>query len=164
MNTYRYIDIIDKLVKSYNHTWHRSIQMEPAAVSKENQSIVLKNLYGNKKLPKSVPKFKVGDTVRISKEKLRFEKGYEQNWTREIFIISQIIRRNPIVYKVKDLADEEIRGTFYEQELQKVIDTGYYPIEKILKQRRKNGKVQYLVKFKDYPEKFNRWVEDVKSL
>ena len=119
---------------------------------------------GIKKLPKSVPKFKVGDTVRISKEKLRFEKGYEQNWTREIFIISQIIRRNPIVYKVKDLADEEIRGTFYEQELQKVIDTGYYPIEKILKQRRKNGKVQYLVKFKDYPEKFNRWVEDVKSL
>lgn len=164
MNTYRYLDVITKLVASYNHTWHRSIQMEPAAVSKENQSIVLKNLYGSKILPKSRPKLKVGDTVRISKEKLHFQKGYEQNWTQEIFTISQIVRRNPIVYKLKDLAGEEIRGTFYEQELQKITDTGYYPIERVIKQRKRNGKTQFFVKFKGYPEKFNMWVEEIESL
>lgn len=28
-NTYRYIDVLDKLVYSYNHSYHRSIKMEP---------------------------------------------------------------------------------------------------------------------------------------
>ncbi|GFU32645.1 uncharacterized transposon-derived protein F54H12.3 [Trichonephila clavipes] len=109
-NTKRYIGVVDKLVYSYNNTWHRSIQMTPASVTETNQSQVWENLY-----------------------------GYEQNWTREIFTIHDIIRRNPIVYKLKDLAGEVIRGTFYEQELQKVTHSGYYPIEKILKTREKNG-------------------------
>ncbi|GFW13307.1 uncharacterized transposon-derived protein F54H12.3 [Trichonephila clavipes] len=108
-NTKRYIGVVDKLVYSYNNTWHRSIQMTPASVTETNQSQVWENLY-----------------------------GYEQNWTREIFSIHDIIRRNPIVYKLKDLAGEVIRGTFYEQELQKVTHSGYYPIEKILKTREKN--------------------------
>ncbi|GFW93708.1 putative uncharacterized transposon-derived protein F54H12.3 [Trichonephila clavipes] len=140
-NTKRYIGVVDKLVYSYNNTWHRSIQMTPASVTETNQSQVWENLYGkqnNKKVNK--PNYRLNDTVRISKEKLLFEKGYEQNWTREIFTIHDIIRRNPIVYKLKDLAGEVIRGTFYEQELQKVTHSGYYPIEKILKTREKNGK------------------------
>ncbi|GFW13301.1 putative uncharacterized transposon-derived protein F54H12.3 [Trichonephila clavipes] len=119
-NTKRYIGVVDKLVYSYNNTWHRSIQMTPASVTETNQSQVWENLYGkqnNKKVNK--PNYRLNDTVRISKEKLLFEKGYEQNWTREIFTIHDIIRRNPIVYKLKDLAGEVIRGTFYEQELQK---------------------------------------------
>ncbi|GFS70110.1 putative uncharacterized transposon-derived protein F54H12.3 [Trichonephila clavipes] len=36
MNTKRYIDVIDKLIHSYNNTWHRSIQMAPASVTEEN--------------------------------------------------------------------------------------------------------------------------------
>ncbi|GFT87162.1 uncharacterized transposon-derived protein F54H12.3 [Trichonephila clavipes] len=138
-NTKRYIGVVDKLVYSYNNTWHRSIQMTPASVTETNQSQVWENLYGkqnNKKVNKS--NYRLNDTVRISKEKLLFEKGYEQNWTREIFTIHDIIRKNPIVYKLKDLAGEVIRGTFYEQELQKVTHSGYYPIEKILKTREKN--------------------------
>ncbi|GFY78742.1 putative uncharacterized transposon-derived protein F54H12.3 [Trichonephila inaurata madagascariensis] len=137
-NTKRYIDVVDKLVYSYNNTWHRSIQMTPASVTETNQSQVWENLYGkqnNKKVNK--PNYRLNDTVRISKEKLLFEKGYEQNWTREIFTIHQIIRRNPIVYKLKDLAGEVIRGTFYEQELQKVMHSGYYPIEKSFENARK---------------------------
>ncbi|GFU58836.1 uncharacterized transposon-derived protein F54H12.3 [Trichonephila clavipes] len=164
-NTKRYIGVVDKLVYSYNNTWHRSIQMTPASVTETNQSQVWENLYGkqnNKKVNK--PNYRLNDTVRISKEKLLFEKGYEQNWTREIFTIHDIIRRNPIVYKLKDLAGEVIRGTFYEQELQKVTHSGYYPIEKILKTREKNGKKEYFVKFLGYPEKFNTWVQDLKHL
>ncbi|GFW79771.1 chromo domain-containing protein [Trichonephila clavipes] len=132
--------------------------MTPASVTETNQSQVWENLYdkqNNKKVNK--PNYRLNDTVRISKEKLLFEKGYEQNWTREIFTIHDIIRRNPIVYKLKDLAGEVIRGTFYEQELQKVTHSGYYPIEKILKTREKNGKKEYFVKFLGYPEKFNTW-------
>ena len=61
-----------------------------------------------------VPKFKVGDKVRISK-KLKFEKGYTPNWTEEIFVVSGIQYTDPITYKIKDTNNEEIQDTFYEQ-------------------------------------------------
>lgn len=165
MNTKRYVDVIDKLVRSYNHTWHRSIKTEPASVNLENEQKVWHTLYGQLIDQNLTPSdLKIGDTVRISREKLRFEKGYEQNWTREIFTVHKIIPRVPVVYKVKDLAGEVIKGTFYKQELQKISDSGFYPVEKVLKKRKRCGKVEYFVKFQGYPEKFNAWVHDVKMI
>ena len=67
----------------------------------------------------SKPKFKIGDRVRIYKYKKQFEKGYETNWTREIFVVSKILFTSPITYRIKDLNDEEILGSFYKQELNK---------------------------------------------
>ena len=144
MNTKRYIDVIDKLMQSYNRTWHRSIKMEPAAVTIDNQSQVWQTLYGNATTVTPKSPFKIGDTVRISREKLHFEKGYEQNWTREIFTIHKIINRSPVVYKLKDLAGDVIEGTFYKEELQKITDSGYYSVEKVLKNRKKKGKIKIL--------------------
>ena len=164
-NTRSYIDVIEKLVYSYNHSWHRSIKMEPSSVNANNKNQVLENLYGDLDSVKSKPaKFNIGDTVRISKQKLHFEKGYKQNWSLELFKIDQVISRKPIVYKLKDLQGEEIRGTFYEAELQKVTDSGFYPVEKIIKTRKVGGRTQYYVKFLGYPETFNSWVTDVKKL
>ena len=37
-----------------------------------------------------VPKFKVGNHVRISKYKNILTKGYTPNWSEELFVISQI--------------------------------------------------------------------------
>jgi hypothetical protein len=42
--------------------------------------------------------YKIGDYVRISKYKHVFEKGYENNWSDEIFKIVQVIPRKPVVY------------------------------------------------------------------
>jgi len=162
MNTYKYIDVLDKLVKSYNHTWHSSIQTEPVQVNGEKEKQIWALLY--KSNVKVIPKLKVGDTVRISKLKMIFEKGYEHNWTREIFTVHEILPRNPPVYRLKDLAGEVIQGTFYEKELQKVTDSGYYPVEKVLRERQRNGKTEYFVKFQGYPDKFNDWVSDVKMI
>ncbi|GFW82129.1 uncharacterized transposon-derived protein F54H12.3 [Trichonephila clavipes] len=133
MNTKCYIDVLGKLVYSYNHTWHRSIRMEPSSVSEGNQTQVWLTLYGQS-LKESKSIFKVGDTVRISREKLNFEKGYTQNWTREIFTIHQILSRNPIVYRVKDLSGEIIQGTFYPQELQKYPILDFILLKKLLEQ------------------------------
>ncbi|KAG4079169.1 hypothetical protein HA402_001140 [Bradysia odoriphaga] len=36
----------------------------------------------------------------------------------------------------------------------------YYPIERILKKRISNGKVEYFVKWQDYSPKSNSWVEE----
>lgn len=110
---------------------------------------------------KKLPKFKVGDYVRITKHKHTFQKGYESNWSDEIFIITSVILRSPwVVYTLKDLEDESITGTFYEKELQKVTisPTSEYKIDKIIRYRKSGVRKEALVKWKGYPNKFNSWV------
>ena len=118
--TTKYYDILDNLVKDYNNTVHSSIKMTPVEASKlENESIVYKNLYPEEEVKKEKPKFKIGDRVRISKKKDKFEKGFTTRWRREIFVIEQVLNTSPVTYRIKDLKDdEEIKGSFYEQELQ----------------------------------------------
>lgn len=120
--TKKYYDVLDKLVKNYNNTFHSSIKMTPVEASKlENESTVYKNLYPEKEEKIKKPKFKVGDRVRISKLKGKFEKGYTTRWTREIFKIEKVFNTNPVTYKIFDLKGEEVKGSFYEQELQMTV-------------------------------------------
>ena len=64
-------------------------------------------------------RFKVGDSVRISKFKNIFAKGYTPNWSKEIFIVNKINDTIPYTYNLKDLNDEEIIGSLSDRELQK---------------------------------------------
>jgi hypothetical protein len=152
--------MLPNLVYSYNHSIHRSIKVKPVDVTTENEKQVWHTLYDDhsaKKTPKY--KFNVGDQVRISKMKRTFEKGYLPNFSKEIFTISKQIPRDPPVYKLKDYDDEELKGTFYDKELQKIIkQDDVYEVEKILKKRGRGNNVQYLVKWLGYPNKFNSWV------
>ena len=54
-----------------------------------------------------IPKFKIGDRVRITKYKNIFSKCYTANWSREIFAIDLIMKTNPCTYKIKDLKGEK---------------------------------------------------------
>ena len=65
------------------------------------------------------PKFKVGDHARISKYKNIFVKGYTQNWSEEVFVVSKIKDTFSWTYVIGDLNGEKIPGSFYEKELQK---------------------------------------------
>ena len=166
-NTTEYLDMLNPLVDEYNNTKHRSIGMTPVEASKKkNESSVFLKLYGElgAKADRLTPKFKVGDLVRISKYKRKvFDKGYTPNWTEEIFTIDTVVYTNPITYKLKDLSGEEIQGSFYEQELLKteLSIEGPFRIEKVI--RMNNATRKALVKWSDFPEKFNSWV-DAKDL
>ena len=150
-----YVDILPKILASYNNSRHRSIGMTPIQARKpENYGKVYFNLYGDLARDNRKPEFRVGDRVRISKYKrVTFDKGYTPNWTEEVFIIDEIRFTNPITYKIKDLNGEVIKGSFYREELQKT-DQEVYRIEKII--RKSKGKA--LVKWKGYPDEFNSWV------
>ena len=117
----KYLDFLPKILKQYNNTRHSSIKMTPTKPSnKKNEGIVYFNLYGDMETSKQKPKFKIGDKVRISKYKRKtFDKGYTPNWTEEIFTIDKIQYTYPITYKIKDLNNEEIQGSFYKPELLK---------------------------------------------
>jgi len=89
----------------------------------------------------SKPKFKVGDKVRISKyERKVFDKGYTPNWTEEVFTIDKIQYTNPITYLLKDLSNEEIKGSFYAPELLKT-KQDVFGIEKIIWKDHKKNKL-----------------------
>ena len=126
------------------------------------QGIVYYNLYSNLKATKTKPKFKVGDRIRISKYKQKtFDKGYTPNWTEEILIISKVLNSNPYTYKIRDLQEKEIVGSFYEQELLKTNQTKF-KIEKVICKNKK----QALVKWSGYDSFFNSWIpiEEINTL
>ena len=158
--TRRYIDVLPDLVDSYNRSKHRSIQKKPINVTPNNEREVWHTLYGDRENKKPIRyKFEVGDQVRISKMKRTFEKGYLPNFSKEIFTVSQRIPRQPPVYKLKDYDQEELSGTFYNEELQKVIkEDDVYEVEKILKKRGKGKNSEVFVKWLGYPAKFNSWI------
>ena len=158
-----FYNIIDDLVNKYNNKYHSTIKMTPVEGSKKNNENKIKNIYNFDKTKKP-GKFKIGDRVRISLEKNIFEKLYETNWTEEIFVIYDIKYSNVPYYYLKDLNDEKLEGTFYEQELQKTNfkKDNEYIIEKVLKT--KNDKAY--VKWRNYDSSFNSWVnlDDIKNI
>ena len=88
--------------------------------------------------------------------KQMFEKSYLPNFTEEMFTIYKRFAREMLVYKLKDDAREIVDATFYEAELQKVIKKDdVYRVEKGLRKRKREGEVEYFVKWKGYPDKFN---------
>ena len=107
-----YYDVLDDVVNKYNNTKHSTIKMKPIDV-RDNKRVDIDE-HNEKR-----SRFKVGDRVRISKFKNIFAKGYTPNWSKEIFIVNKINDTVPYTYNLKDLNDEEIIGSFYDQELQK---------------------------------------------
>ena len=78
------------------------------------------------------PKFKVGNQVRISKCKNIFAKGYSQNWSEEVFVVSKIKDIAPPTNVIIDLNGEPIAGSFYEKALEKT-NQKEFRIEKVIK-------------------------------
>lgn len=150
---YRWVDLVSKLVGEYNNTVHRTIKKKPIEVNEKNYKIG--TIVSNDKA-----KFKKGDKVRISKLKGLFEKGYTANWSTEIFEIEDVIHSNPITYKLRDLNGEEVKGNFYEQELQKTKFPDVYLVERVL--RKKGDKV--FVKWLGFDNSHNSWLNKDKII
>ncbi len=104
------------------------------------------------------------DTVRVSKYKNIFDKGYESNFTEVIFKIAKVFHGDPNMYELEEASgDEPIIGKFCEEELSAINKTDdVYRVEKILRRR----KGQALVKWAGYDSKHNSWIpiKDIQSL
>lgn len=150
---YRYLDDLQKIISSYNHTFHNSIQSYPAKVNKSNESKIWSTLYLNtSKQRNPIPyKYSINDLVKLSKLKQTFSKSHTEKWTNEIFIIRNRFRIQGFpMYKVKDFHNQNIKGNFYQNELMKVtkdIDSLWF-IEKLIKKKKKDGE----------KEKMNGWL------
>ena len=105
--------MLDDCINKYNNTAHRPIKMKPINVTSDSYAEY------NEDSNEKDPKFNVTDHVRILNYKKVFAKGYTQNWSEEVFVVSKIKNAVPWTYVISDLNGENIDGTFYEKELQK---------------------------------------------
>ena len=166
---YRYIDVLKDIVHSYNNMKHHTTGMKPSEITKGH---VERRLWWHLYKPKlsyeksceitRVPfVYKKGDKVCISHMVKTFERAYNEKWVREIFEIVQSFKCFGIrKYCLCDLDGEEVKGTFYEPELQLVDYSaqGTFEIEMVIKKRRRGKKEEILVKWKGWPKKFNSWI------
>ena len=117
--TQKYIDVLQDMVHSYNHTVHRSLGATPDSVTKDKEGESrLQQYLLRKKQPvksKSRPyRLKLGQTVRLSHVRNVFDREYSQKWTGELFKIKSRFRREGLpVYTLMDWENDVIDGTFY---------------------------------------------------
>ena len=123
-NSLSWIDILQDVAKTMNHTFNRVIGTKPSLVTRQNERFIFRNAY-NSVLPKSSsPRFKKGSLVRITLAALSlFEKESHSNRSavsEELFIVNKVIRSKigvPAVYNLIDLKLQEIKSIFYGPEL-----------------------------------------------
>lgn len=156
---YKWLKMLPELVKRYNDTVHRTIKMRPSEVTKRKARELLKTVYSNVKII-GPSKFKVGQSVRVSKYKQLFEKGYTRNYSTEVFTVHKIRHTNPVTYILKDFNGEIILGGFYEPELTSVAHPDVYLVEKVLKRR---GDRVY-VKWLGLSNESNSWIHKDNAL
>ena len=156
---HQWLNILSQITDSYNKSKHRSIKLTPSQARQENATTLWNNQYGLKSLRKSAKKppkekttykFKVGDRVRLARYRTPFERAYFEKWTYEIFTITtRDVQQSIPLYQIKSWDNEPIKGKFYEQELEKVEinDDTEYVIEEIIRKKKINGRVGYIVKW-----------------
>ena len=146
--------------------------MKPKDVNDDNYKDIFKNMYGFinlRELFKSQPKklkLEKWDKVRIPHKIGPLDKGYYPVWTDQIFKINKIQANHPKkTIKVVDQMQVLQKRKYYPEEIQ-VIEEDFYRIENIIKQRKRNGKNEFLVKWLGYTEEYNTWEpeENIKNL
>lgn len=171
--TFEWVDVLPKIIHNYNNTYHRSIKMTPSQALTIDNPTLWQMQYGPKPKPltkitskppkdKSPYTFKMGDKVKLSFIRSKFDRAYDQKWTDEVFSITERTNKQNIPqYSVKDWSNDPVRGTFYEAELQNVTvnEDVEYKIEKVLKYRMHRGQRQAFIKWSGWHRKFNSWID-----
>ena len=185
--TTRWIDVLPELVDMLNRSKTRATGMRPIDVTFENadavctflvfsifhyffQFQVWEKVYGKEvrekwvtqRDPKLQPKHEVGETVRISKEKKAFDKGYLPQFSDEVYVVDKVTNFHPTTYRLKTKDGRPIQGTFYPQELSrtKFERDHRLVVEDVLKTRKRRGVTEYFVKWQNRPMEEATWISD----
>lgn len=89
-NTHRYVDALDGFVRAYD-TPHTTTGLAPSGVRDTDVLKIWRRMNARRRRI-AIARYSVGQHVRISKEKMRFAKDGEQNYSTELFRIAKVIR------------------------------------------------------------------------
>ena len=149
--SFKWIDYLQQAVNVYNNRRHRFLKMSPnEAELPENQQIVFNrhiDYYGKNFIQLSDRKknqYKLDQYVRISQIRKKFDRGYKEYNTYEIFKIYKVDNLLPKTrYYLKDLLGDEVVGSFFADELVSTELPEYFLIEDIIKKRKRNNRNVY---------------------
>ena len=125
---YKYIHKLPQFMTTLNSRRNSSICMRPNTVKNCDFMSVL---YSKPLREYKEPEFKIVGRVRISKYDLPFRKGYQPQFTRDVFEIVANATRKPLTYTIKDEQDEIIQCKFYRKDLIRSFNIAfvYYRVE-----------------------------------
>ena len=171
--TWRFVDVLQQVADNINDTISRTHGMKPNDVSADNQEAVARRLYKDIDDPEAklvaraetlsaVPKFEVGDLVRVSILGKMFDKvGENNNWSVELFRVIKVQPGSPTLFWLADTkpgsdtleADEPVEGAFYAEELTEAKPPPTWRYEVL---RRERGRV--FVHWVGWPKKYDGWL------
>ena len=151
---------LQDFIDGYNNSVHSAHGLAPNEVNFENAQLVYDKLFGGKGrykasdtgIPAKGKPLERGDLVRLSRDKIAFEKGRKANYTREIFKISKKMSDGD--YLIEDYKGDPIKGQVYREELQKVSEQPELHEVRVLQRKGK----QVLVHWIGYPDSVNEWI------
>ena len=165
--TRRYIDVLPKLVETYNKRPHNAFynNFSPSEAELHDNLSQVKQLVRKKKEKvilkgrKMKPKFKLNDIVRLRLKKKAFERGYGQKFSDDYFKVIGVYHDLPVImYEVKSMDTKlPLKRKFYAQQMQ-LVKGDVYRIEKVLKTRKRRGVEESLVKWENFSDKHNKWI------
>ena len=169
-NSYEWVKYLDKAMKIYLNRNHRTIKMSPLEAEKDENEIKVRQTYFEKyrkaDMKKQKAKFSVGDSVRIYKERGTFHRGYNEDFTEEIFTITKVMKNLPVPrYKIREYNGDDVIGSFFQDELVHYNPPEFYEID-ILDTRGKGKRKEYLVHYRGYPNTYDEWkkASDLKKI
>ena len=168
--TLRYLDVLPQLVRTYNTRGHRTLQgMTPEEADRPANEHLVQAIFHRAfeerarhrrrgRLP-----FRVGDTVRLKTEAGKVSssrRAYAEQFHGEYFRVARINRTLPIaLYYLQSLdTGEHLRGGLYANELQRQRGD-VFRIERVLRERRRRGRRQLLVKWRYFGPQHNEWID-----
>ena len=115
-----WLNHLNTAMEKYNNRVHGTTKLTPFEMftntNKINNIKIIKN--NTASLARhNLPKFQIGDFVRVPDKRNIYSKGYTTNWNREFFKIYKINNTNPVTYGLVDENNEQIEGKYYEPEL-----------------------------------------------
>ena len=165
--SFRYIDVLDDIVQSYNSRGHRSLDgMTPNEADDPNNTqyvrgILMKNHAKRAQGANKRVKLNVGDRVRVKilPKKIGTDaRAYNPQFHGEYYEVVAISKRMMVpMYRIRSMnTGETIKDSFYSNELQKV--TGeVFKVERVLRTRGRGRNKELLIKWQFFDEQHNSW-------
>ena len=99
-------NVLSKIMKNYNNSYHKTIGMAPNEVNDDNKEQVYQNILKHAYIKKYDP-IKVGDRVRVQLKRKSFDKGYKPKYSKQTYEVEKVDAR---YYYVKGLDRKYLRA------------------------------------------------------
>ena len=171
-------DVLEKVQEIVNHRFNRSIGMSPVetiakwhTVQEKNSKMHVrmsfpeyvqeqKQIAKGKKVKDGNMYFYINQNVLIPYKSSAMDKESDRQYSYRIYKIKHIFNEEiPYMYKLMTQDKETLPELYYGKQLKPVKEPDFYPVDRILKEKKVGRQKYFLTKFLDYPESEAVWIK-----